>query len=110
MADLDETIAEIDRGRRGKLRIRRCTFKGSDPYLDVRHFWPDEDADGELKPGKGVTVKMTELSAVIAALTAVDVAARKAKQDERRPRAQQGQRTLADVADERQAREDMEAF
>lgn len=75
MSDLDELVAEIPRGDGRALRIRRCTYRGSRPYVDARD-WYRNDSTGELLPGKGVTFRERELPEVIRALIQIEKATR----------------------------------
>lgn len=61
-----ELLAEVPRGERDVYRLRLCEFKGH-RYLDLRSWFPDR-ATGELRPGKGVTLKLTALPQIIEAL------------------------------------------
>ena len=93
MTDLDEPIATIGRGERGEIRIARKTYNGSPPYVDVRSWYYDEHT-GDLRPGKGVTLRMGELREVAHALQGVAGGderrrpAHRAQRDERQPTGQ----------------------
>jgi hypothetical protein len=68
VTDVDELVATIPRGARGELRIRRRTYRGSPPFVDVRHYFPGDNA---LLPGRGITLRVGELRRVIEALAKV---------------------------------------
>lgn len=68
MDDLDELVCSIPRAR-GALQIRRRTYRGTE-FADVR-AWYLHPEDGTLQPGKGGTVRPSELREVIAALTKI---------------------------------------
>jgi hypothetical protein len=61
-----EIIAEIPKNGREVYRITRRTFKGY-PLVDVR-IWFDDATTGELRPGKGVSLKLESLPEIVAAL------------------------------------------
>lgn len=65
--DLDQLIAEISRGERGVLCIRRCTRRGSPPYVDIRHYAPDA-LTGELGRAHGIELRESEVADLIRAL------------------------------------------
>lgn len=62
-----EIIAEIPKNSREVYRITRHAFKGHD-LVDVR-VWFDDATTGELRPGKGVTLKLESLPQIVAALS-----------------------------------------
>ena len=62
----DEIIAEIPKNRREVYRIVRNTYKGH-RLIDVR-VWYDEPETGELRPGKGVSIKVEALPEIIVVL------------------------------------------
>jgi hypothetical protein len=64
----DELVSSQPRVR-GALQIRKRTWKGKD-FADAREWYLDRET-GELKPGKGVTIRPSELREAIAALTKV---------------------------------------
>ncbi len=62
-----EIVAEIRKNSREVYRIERRTFKGY-PLVDIR-VWCDDAATGELRPGKGVSIKLEVLPEIVAALS-----------------------------------------
>ena len=68
MSGRDDLIASIPRSR-GAIQIRRREYKGAD-FADVRQWYLDA-VTGELKPGKGCTIRPSELRETIAALTSI---------------------------------------
>lgn len=60
------TLVEIGKNARDCIRVRICSFKGTD-YADVRVFFKGDD--GERRPtAKGVALRTEMLPEVIAAL------------------------------------------
>jgi hypothetical protein len=91
-----ETILKIDRGPRGELHITLAHTPEGAAYVELAHVQPN----GALS--RGSTIKPTELSALITALTTLDVRLRHQAQRDRRP---------GSVARElAEAKRDMEAF
>lgn len=64
--DEGQLVAEIPRGDRDVYRIRACEYRGA-KYVDLRIFYAEQPG-GELKPGKGVTIRPAALGDVIKAL------------------------------------------
>jgi hypothetical protein len=62
-----EIIAEIPKNSREVYRVVRRDFKGY-PLVDVR-VWFDDATTGELRPGKGVSLKLESLPEIVAALS-----------------------------------------
>ena len=62
-----EIIAEIPKNSREVYRVGRRDFKGF-PLVDIR-VWFDDATTGELRPGKGVSIKLESLPAIVAALS-----------------------------------------
>lgn len=65
MSERDELIASVPRTR-GAIQIRKREYRGA-TFADVRSWYFDE-VTGELKPGKGATIRPGEIREVIAAL------------------------------------------
>ncbi|MBK7674396.1 MAG: transcriptional coactivator p15/PC4 family protein [Candidatus Accumulibacter sp.] len=63
----DVIIAEIPKNSREVYRITRRDFKGY-PLVDVR-IWFDDATTDELRPGKGVSIKLEALPEIVAALS-----------------------------------------
>ena len=73
----DRVLAECDRtpsgepaGSGDRLRVSLRSYHGR-TFVDLRVFWHDEH--GELRPGKGTSVRRHELRQVIEALEAAEV-------------------------------------
>ncbi len=64
-----EIVAEIPKNSREVYRIARRDFKGL-PLVDVR-VWFDDAAAGELRPGRGVIIKLEVLPEIVAALSSL---------------------------------------
>jgi len=62
----DEIIAEIPKNQREVYRVVRRSFKGY-KLVDVR-VWFDDSETGDLRPGKGVSIKAELLPDVVKAL------------------------------------------
>jgi hypothetical protein len=62
-----DILAEIPKNSRQVYRIVRHRFKGY-PLVDVR-VWFADDATGELRPGRGVSLKLEVLPEIVAALS-----------------------------------------
>ncbi len=62
-----EIVAEILKNAREVYRITRLDFKGY-PLVDIR-VWFDDATTGELRPGKGVSIKAEVLPEIVAALS-----------------------------------------
>jgi hypothetical protein len=60
-------IAEIPKNSREVYRVVRRSFKGY-PLVDVR-VWFDDATAGELRPGKGLSIKLEVLPEIVAALS-----------------------------------------
>ena len=72
-ADVDHTVLELQRGRRGKLVISRATFQGGPAFTKLVLWYPDGDADdAPLKRGATLTIRDHELAQVITVLIAID--------------------------------------
>ncbi len=72
--DHGERLATVPRGEGVELRVAWCLYEGK-PYVSVRQW--ERSGDGSYWPtkGKGITVKVRELGAVVEALvTAMDKA------------------------------------
>jgi hypothetical protein len=63
----DVIITEIPKNSREVYRVVRRDFKGY-PLVDVR-IWFDDATTGELRPGKGVSIKLEVLPEIVAALS-----------------------------------------
>ena len=63
----DEIVCEIPKNGREVYRVMRRTFKGH-KLVDVR-VWFDDATTGELRPGKGVSLKLESLPEIVAALS-----------------------------------------
>jgi hypothetical protein len=63
--DADHTLLTLQRGERGEYRVARSRFRGS--VFTKFQIWHPGD-NGELKPGKCVTIRDHELPEVIAVL------------------------------------------
>lgn len=61
-----EIIAEIPKNSREVYRITQRTFNGY-ALIDLR-IWFDDATTGELRPGKGVSIKVDALPEIVAAL------------------------------------------
>lgn len=68
-SSIDDLISSQVRPR-GTLQIRKRRWKGSD-FADVREWYAERYQQGALKPGRGVTIKPSELRETIAALTRI---------------------------------------
>lgn len=64
-----DIVAEIPKNSREVYRIVRRDFKGF-PLVDVR-VWFDDATTGELRPGKGVSIKVEVLPEIISALSSL---------------------------------------
>lgn len=60
-------VAQIPKNSREVYRIMRRDFKGF-PLVDIR-VWFDDATTGELRPGKGVSIKLEALPEIVAALS-----------------------------------------
>lgn len=92
-----EAVTTIPRGERGELQVCVCRTANGQAFVELRHVSPD----GEV--GRGSTLKISELGAVIAALRGI--AAR--EQAKARPPIQQ---SLPPGGPDAQARADMAVF
>jgi hypothetical protein len=61
-----EIVAEVPKNRREVYRVMARTFKGY-RLADIR-VWFDDPDTGELRPGKGVSIKADALPAIVEAL------------------------------------------
>jgi hypothetical protein len=68
VSERDELVSSQPRTR-GALQIRRREYRGA-TFADIRAWYFDETT-GELKPGKGATIRPAELRETIAALTKI---------------------------------------
>ncbi len=93
---MTEIITKIDRGPRGALHITLQHTQENVPFIELQHQNPDGSV------GRGSTIKATELPALVAALTALDVRLRLKVQQDRRPGA-----VAREMAE---AKRDMEQF
>ncbi|MEF8753335.1 MAG: transcriptional coactivator p15/PC4 family protein [Accumulibacter sp.] len=64
-----DIVAEIPKNSREVYRIVRRDFKGY-PLVDVR-VWFDDATTGELRPGKGLSIKLESLPEIVAALSSL---------------------------------------
>jgi hypothetical protein len=62
-----DILAEIAKNSRQVYRNVRHSFKGY-PLVDIR-VWLADDTTGELRPGKGVSIKLEVLPEIVAALS-----------------------------------------
>lgn len=63
----DKLVAVLPRSERVQLQVRRCRHRTGTEYVDIR-LWERTWGAQEYRPGKGVTVRVEELAAVVAAL------------------------------------------
>ncbi len=59
-------ISEFDKNAREKVRVKLTEY-GGHKLIDIRAYWPD-GSTGELRPGKGLSVKRELIPELRAAL------------------------------------------
>jgi len=94
----DDPIVSIPRGERGELQIALCRTVQGQPFVELRHVSPD----GEV--GRGSTLKISEIGAVVAALRAIAV-----REQQKRPRPAI-QQSLPESGPSEQTRREMALF
>jgi hypothetical protein len=97
MAEPNETVATIDRGARGTLNIAICRTGSDVAFVELQHV---DDAGNK---GRGSTLQISELPAIITALRSISV---KEQQRQRLPT----QQSLLSSGPDEAARRDMAVF
>ena len=64
-----EIVAEIQKNSRQVYRVTRHSFKGY-PLVDIR-VWFADATTGELRPGKGLSLKLEVLPEIVTTLAAI---------------------------------------
>jgi hypothetical protein len=65
----DKVLSTVERSPTHELRVAWSNYKGRQ-FVNVRAWWRETEED-EWKPGKGVTIRLTEVAAVAHCLSHV---------------------------------------